>query len=184
MSLIGVDLSHHNYPFQPNFGQFQIVKATEGSTYIDNRFKCYMQENTGLMGCYHFARPDVKGNTPVREALNFVKAVKPYLGRVILVLDWEAKALNYSEDYALVFLREVKRLTGVTPIIYCSSYATKKLARVAVEKYPLWVAHYNVQSPKIYNWNSWLLWQFTSKPFDMDLFAGTADDWKKLARQG
>lgn len=184
MSLIGVDLSHHNYPFQPNFGQFQIIKATEGSTYIDNRFKQYMEENRGLVGCYHFARPDVQGNTPVKEARNFVNTVKPYLGKVILVLDWEAKALKYSQDYALEFLREVKAQTGITSIIYCPSSATKKLPKVAQEKYPLWVAHYNVKSPRIYNWNSWLLWQFTSKPFDINLFAGTAEDWKKLARQG
>ena len=182
--LIGGDISHYNYPFEVGFGEFQIYKATEGKSFVDPKLGDYMKEikNDDLIAFYHFARPDVKGNTPQLEAQNFVENVKKYIGKAVFVLDWEGKALKYSESYAMEWLREVHSLTGVKPMLYTSSSATKNFPRIAKAGYKLWVAHYNVQVPKVYNWSTWTMWQFTSKPFDVDLFNGTVEDWKDLCK--
>ena len=182
--LIGGDISHHNYPFEVGFGEFQIYKATEGKSFVDYKLGDYMKEikSSDLIAFYHFARPDVAGNTPKLEAQNFVDNVKKYIGKAVFVLDWEGKALKYSESYAMEWLREVHSLTGVKPMLYTSSSATKNFPKIAKAGYKLWVAHYNVQVPKVYNWSTWTMWQFTSKPFDVDLFNGTVEDWKELCK--
>lgn len=182
--LIGGDISHYNYPFEVGFGEFQIYKATEGRTWVDPNLADYLKDVKAddLIAFYHYARPENIGNNAKLEAQNFVETVKKYIGKAIFVLDWEGKALKYSESYALEWLREVHLLTGVKPIFYTSSSATKNYPNIAKAGYKLWVAHYNVQLPKVYNWNTWTMWQFTSKPFDVDLFNGTVDDWKELCK--
>lgn len=182
--LIGGDISHHNYPFEVEFGEFQIYKATEGRTYVDPKFAEYMSQrkNNEPMAFYHYARPENKGNTPRLEAENFVATVKKWIGQAIFVLDWEGNALQCDADYALEWLKIVEELTGVKPIIYTGSYATRKLRKVAEAGYKLWIAHYNVKAPKIHYFSDWLMWQFTSKPFDVNLFKGTIEDWKELCK--
>ena len=178
--LIGGDISHHNYPFQVGFGEFQIYKATEGKTYVDPRLADYCKDikNGDLIGFYHYARPENSTNTPWLEAQNFVATVKKYIGKSIFILDWEQSALDCGDEYALEWLKEVEELTGVKPIVYTSSYGTKKLKAVAKNGYELWVAHYGVRQPKLYSFDKWLMWQFTNSPFDLSLFNGTEADWK------
>jgi len=178
--LIGGDVSHHNYPFQVGFAEFQIFKATEGKTYKDPKFLEYMKnvKKGDLIAFYHYARPDVSTNTPELEARNFFETVKPWIGKAMFVLDWEGDALRFSEDYAIKWLKAVEQLTGVKPIIYTSASATKYFPKAANMGYELWVAHYNVKAPTVHCFKDWLMWQFTSKPFDVDLFKGTALDWQ------
>ena len=182
--LTGGDISHNNFPFEVEFGEFQIYKATEGRTWVDPKFAEYMSQrkNGEPMAFYHFARPENRGNTARLEAENFVATVKPWIGKAIFVLDWEGNALQCSADYALEWLQIVEELTGVKPIIYTSSSGTAKLRKVAQAGYELWVAHYNTSAPKIHYFKDWLMWQFTSKPFDVDLFKGTVEDWNKRCR--
>lgn len=178
--LIGGDISHHNHPFEVGFAEFQIFKATEGKTYVDPKLGDYMKnvKKDDLIAFYHYARPDVSTNSPEMEARHFYEVVKPYIGRAIFVLDWEGAALKYNEGYALRWLVAVEQFTGVRPILYMSSSATKKFPNVAKMGYELWVANYNVKSPTVHCFKDWLMWQFTRKPFDVDLFKGTEADWR------
>ena len=65
---------------------------------------------------------------------------------------------------ALAFLEELETLTGVTPMIYCDSDAANHLMDDAVARYPLWVADWEVDSPRVYeNWASWTGWQYTDR---------------------
>lgn len=181
--LIGNDVSRHNPNFPIGSGCFNILKATEGKTYVDPTFADRISkiEDGDLVGFYHFARPDLAGNNPKLEAENFVNTVKKFIGKAIFILDWEGKALNYDDDYAINFMLHVEAMTGVKPILYTGSWATIKCPDVARYGYELWIAHYGVSEPKIRNFTNWRMWQFTSTPFDFNIFKGTEEDWKRLA---
>lgn len=182
--LIGNDISRHNPDFPIGAGNFQIYKATEGRTYVDPEFgeRTRQIEEDALIGFYHYARPENKGNTPKLEAENFVNAVKPFIGKAIFILDWEGEALKYDDDYAINFMLHVEAMTGVKPMLYTGSWATIKCPDVARFGYELWIAHYGVKEPKIRNFEDWRMWQFTSSPFDFNIFKGTEDDWRELAK--
>lgn len=194
--LIGCDISHHNYPFSYNFGDFQIHKATEGRSFTDNKFlewcerrkefELLIGSGTMLNGAYHFASNIY--NTAA-EAEHFLNTVSKGAIRCILILDLEGDALNQEitsgsrGEKAADFLWYVKKKTGVTPFLYTNTYGTSVLTCARLTEFPLWIASYNKKTPAInsgiFQKTGYRMWQFTSKPFDMDLFSGSTEDWNK-----
>lgn len=188
--LIGADISHHNGSFIQPFGNFIIMKATEGRTYIDpklvdnlNTWLSIADKYTYPLALYHFARPE-NGSAAEQEADAFLKVVEPFLRfSPILVLDWEGKALNKKYNtWAYDFLSHVYNKVGYRPFIYTNETGTKVLGKLCTP-FPLWIASYNKKAPKYYNWKDYTLWQFTSVPFDLNLFKGDYETWKKLTNQ-
>ena len=189
MAINGIDVSHHQsisvYAKAIKDAAFCICKATEGKSWVDEKFTLYMQDAIGkgkLIGAYHFARPD--NNNPEEEAQHFLAIVKPYLGTCILALDWEGAALQYDLSWAKTWLDYVYKKTGVRPLFYASASVLSKAKEIANADYGLWVAHYGVSSPSIYPWMQQAIWQYEggtdqSKPWDKDIFYGGADQWQK-----
>lgn len=165
--------------------------------YVD-AFCCRMREcgalNITTIFLYHFCRLDKVGapqsakaraNQEMVHFADTILKVKDYIRKcfgtdavkIVPVLDWETSA-NTSHAGAFEYLKECLRYFtsgyDIYPTLYASSSVTKTAAcKNLVQLYPdipLWVAHYNVKQPKIYNWQSWTGWQFTSSPFDMSLF--------------
>ena len=186
--LLGHDISKWNSGIDVNTGDFTMMKVTEGVTYTDPKCAEYVRQSNDeqLLGCYHFLRADneKKGNTPAKEAKNFINQVSKLglLYKAVLVVDYEAGSIGH-EDYLLNFLNCVYNATGIRPLVYCSGSVTNSLKKVAAAGYKLWVAHYGVAKPTVYNWTKWTMWQFTSKPWDVDLFDGTRSDWYRLANK-
>lgn len=190
--LLGADLSHHNYgEINPALFDFIWLKASEGKTYKDPKmteFLTDIAEQCGsdavpFIGFYHYARAE--NNMPEEEADNFIKTIEPHIGNCLMALDWEGESVNINQSWALRWLNYVKEKTGYTPIIYTSGSVTKKLGVVATAGYPLWVAHYvsqGVKKPKFYNWSEAKFWQFTSTPFDVDIFYGSRADLVTLIK--
>lgn len=190
MSLLkGADISHHNGGCAvekiielDNEIDFFIVKATEGRTYTDPLFEVNCRdviENGRLLGMYHFARPD-NGNMPKQEAVNFVSKFKDYIGQAIPVLDWEGKALEYSDSWALDWMQNVFAMTGVKPMLYTSQSEVHKMERLKDFDCGLWVARYNKQQElgSVSPWKTWAMWQyddgrFVKGKYDKDYFNGT-----------
>lgn len=184
---------------------FVIIKATEGATYKDPCFDDFVKQAQQLgkpMGFYHFSRPD-NGNDPTAEAANFYKAIKPYVRQGILALDWEAGDLSKT-DWALKWLDEVKRLTGVKPMIYTSQWVLNNydFSKIADGDYGLWIAKwrdheadYNYDmtnagsKPKLKWWAFYAVWQWTSSGIldgyssylDCDQFMGDVRAWNLYA---
>ena len=184
--LLGGDVSHYNEgEINPALFDFGWLKATEGRSNKDARmaeFLTDMAEQCGsdsvpFIGFYHYARAE--SNLPEEEADNFVNAIKPHIGNCMMALDWEGESAKIAPTWALSSLNRVKELTGHTPLIYASTSVTKKLEIVSTAGYPLWIAHY-IKPPKleptIYNWADYKFWQFTSAPFDVDIFKGSRAD--------
>lgn len=183
---------------------FVIVKATGGAGYTNECFRRHADETLAagkLLGCYHYARDRGYEGSAEAEADHFISAFKPYVGKAIPFLDWEADALDLGPTWAKRWLDHVKAKTGVTPGIYTSksvlfSYDWSSVAKA----YPLWVAQYpNYEETGFLSepwtdgwdfgaWSSPLIFQYTGTGripgygghLDLDLFYGTKDDWRRL----
>lgn len=151
MPLFGIDIS--NWQEGLDLGRvpfdFAIFKATEGTAFVDSCFRGWADwcvSHGKRFGAYVFARDERYASYEAQAAF-FVAAVRPYLGRATLWLDWENtsySSLQHDVSGALRFLREIKRLTGQTPGIYMnqSCSASYDWSRVKAEGYPLWGAGY------------------------------------------
>jgi Lyzozyme M1 (1,4-beta-N-acetylmuramidase) len=206
MALAGIDVSNWQAGIQPGRlpVDFAIVKATEGTGYVSPSFRAQADSTLAggkLLGLYHFARPSRSG--AAAEAAHFVSAARPYLGRAVLVLDWEDGTTTGQTGWAKVFLDEVHRLTGVRPWIYASAAVFRAHDWSAVAKnYAAWVAGYltnrqnvlaQVALPNGYQPKSGLnvaAYQYTSTgrvpgwggSLDLNTFYGDRNAWAEFAR--
>lgn len=126
--MYGIDISNYQSKIDLNKGtyDFAIIKATEGVGFTDksfHKFAVQLTELDKLVGCYHFARPDLHGTVSgmEQEADWFIQKVKDegLLNKAILVLDWEKEPTENPELVQAWILR-VESQTGVTPFIYGS----------------------------------------------------------------
>ena len=192
--LSGADISKHNGEIVTD-GDFVIVKATEGVGYVDPRFEENIQNaisNGQLAGVYHYARPDT-GNMPTVEAEHFVETIKPYLGKIMIVLDWEQPGTVDQTDWAASWLWEVYSMTGVKPVIYMSSsvaadphYDWSGDDYSVAKNFPLWVADYTTDDGgnhvisydvSKHGWET-IMWQYTGDGVDRSWSKLTAEDWE------
>lgn len=183
---------------------FVIVKATGGASYTNECFRRHADQTLvvgKLLGCYHYARDQSYEGSAEAEADHFIDAFRPYVGKTIPFLDWEADALSLGPSWAKKWLDRVKAKTGATPGIYasksvCFAYDWSSAAKT----YPLWVAQYlNYEETGFLSepwtdgwdfgaWGSPLIFQYSGTGripgygghLDLDLFYGTKDDWRRL----
>lgn len=191
--LNGIDISHHNID-QIRRGSlniaapdFVIMKATEGMTYHDPEMDNYirlMNHETQLIGFYHYCRPEI--NEPAVEAHNFIDRVGKFAGRAMYALDVEGKSFQLNNAklsaWVLTWLKTVENETGVKPIVYTGTEGLLKFGRaILANDTGLWFARYrNKLEKEMYSpYPFWALWQYTSTPWDMDIFNGSRDQWMK-----
>nr|DAR29088.1 MAG TPA: hypothetical protein [Caudoviricetes sp.] len=185
----GIDLGKIAY-------DFCIVKATEGTDYKNRYFAAHCDKvlsRKKLLGVYHYAN----GGDPQKEADHFLAYVKKYIGKAVLVLDWEAKNNNLfgvkDLEWCLQWCSYVQKKTGIKPLIY-----VQKSAMDAVKKagYGLWVAQYPDYEWTGYQEHPWnegayncLIRQYTSVgklsgysgSLDLNKAYISAASWNKLA---
>ncbi|HHL0973944.1 TPA: GH25 family lysozyme [Bacillus cereus] len=125
----GIDISNWQADLDVTKVQadFAIIKATEGTGYINPSMSRHIQQakNAGkLIGLYHF----MNTTNAVAQADFFIKNVQAYLKEAILVLDFEADAIDaHGVAGAKAFLDRVKEKTGVAALIYMSASVTDNL---------------------------------------------------------
>ena len=188
--LKGIDVSRFQKGFKSFVGyDFVIMKCSEGKTYVDPELNNHYNRLTGttngqpsdkLYGFYHYARPE--SNKPEEEAQFFVSLVGHHKGHCLYVLDWESIALKYDISWAIKWLDYVYKATGVKPLIYVQGSYTRKISKVLQKGYGLWVAHYGVKVPTTGVYQTYALWQYTSKPLDKNYFNGTVEQWKEYCK--
>lgn len=158
----GIDLGKVAY-------DFCIVKATEGTDYKNRYFINHCDKvlnRKKLLGVYHYAN----GGDPHKEADYFLAYCKKYIGKAILVLDWEAKnnPLFGVKDleWCLQWCSYVQKKTGIKPLIYIQKSAMDAVKRCG---YGLWVAQYPDYNETGYQEHPWnegkyncLIRQYTS----------------------
>ena len=133
---------------------FVIVKATQGISYVSPEFTTQIKQAYQLgkkLGVYHYAG----GGGAIAEAEHFCAVVADYIGRAILVLDWEGEQNpNFKNPgYAKAWLEYIKQKTGITPFIYMSKSVCREYVWDA--SYPLWMAQYKSFASTGYQDNPW-----------------------------
>lgn len=208
--LYGIDVSS-NQPeniFNLVKADFGIVKATGNPQSYSWNFKNPYAKTqakqalakTGCLGFYHFTW----GKAAKDEAKLFVDYVKSlgYLGKAMLVIDYEAEAVSLGRGWLKQLCDEVKRLAGYSPVIYASGSVITGQNLKGLG-YPIWCANYYKGYSNVHGYDTsgmkiWsgcedaILWQFTSsgylngysKPLDLDAFFGSKADWAKYCGSG
>lgn len=169
--LHGVDISHHNekvdLPLIAKSQAFVFLKATEGLSYVDPTFAARwlgLKLSGAKRGAYHFFRAD---KDPIIQARHFCETVGELEENDLpLVLDMETmdgKRAGAVIIAAQIFLDEIERLSGKTPIIYSGhSFIVELNLPVSFAKYPLWLARYTIVTPAApAPWKDWMFWQYS-----------------------
>jgi GH25 family lysozyme M1 (1,4-beta-N-acetylmuramidase)/LysM repeat protein len=166
-----LDMSH--FQGDPDFAAIKadpqgivgvILKATEGTTYVDAKFQSFYDQATkaGLwVGAYHFGRYGTDAALARREADHF-KSTIAGKNLKLIALDIEVGDGDLT-DSSLAFIDQVKGL-GIYTVLYTgASFANAHFHPGPIGEVPLWVAHYGVDTPKANpTWSNWRLFQFTS----------------------
>lgn len=125
---------------------FAIVKSTQGANYKSPTFDQQIKDAlaTGKAGVYHFDNGDANWRA---EVDNFVRVIRPYLGRIIVVWDWEASAINAGSGRLSAILGYLREQIGFPPMLYASgsplvSAGGNKAA--ADNNCGVWCANYNL----------------------------------------
>lgn len=202
----GIDISHHqgniNWSELREKGlinetpiRFIMIKATEGSTRVDENFKdnFYQAREYGFTrGAYHF----YSVHSPAkRQAEFFIKNVKLENGDLPPVLDVEHKPKNQTDDAfkasILEWLDIVEQHYGVKPIIYTYyKFKTRYLSDPVFDQYPYWIAHYYVDEVEYQG--PWKFWQHTDVGrlpgidgnVDFNIYNGSFYELRKLTIGG
>lgn len=175
---------------------FCIVKATEGTDYKNRYFTAHCDKvlnRKKLLGVYHYAN----GGDPQKEADYFLAYCKKYIGKAVLVLDWEAQnnPLFGKNDleWCLKWCSYVQKKTGIKPLIYIHKSAMEAVKKAG---YNLWVAQYPDYEQTGYQAHPWnegayncIIRQYTSVGrlsgyagnLDLNKAYISAASWNKLA---
>lgn len=211
--LRGVDVSHFKSDLNLaaiNY-DFVLAKATGGNQYVDDQCDRFVQQALAQgkkFGVFHYFNDGFADNDPIAEANWFVDNCAGYIGKGILVLDWESGGNPVVNNPAIAkaWLDQVFARTGVKPIIYMSLSTIQSLdwSAVIAADYGLWcaawpngnnvVANYNMDPNSDPNphWDGNVndcIWQFTSTGridgyggnLDCDFFYGTVEAWDAYA---
>lgn len=196
----GIDISHH----QKNIRwkdvaaidvngtkiHFAFIKATEGITRQDLHFDRNWKKSkeAGLIrGAYHFYYPT---RDATKQAENFINEVKLEPGDLPPVLDIEVSKGKPKDEIVKgvqVWCDIIEKHYGVKPIIYTNPHFYEKYLIDDFDDYPLWVAHYYQEIPRIEH-RDWIFWQHSDcavikgidKPVDLNVFNGDLKDLRSM----
>jgi len=146
---------------------FVFVKATEGVDFVDPSFErdwAALKEHGFVRGAYHFYRPE---DDPVQQATHFTSTVKLEPTDLPPVVDIEVLDKTNPAELSknlLIWIETVAQKCGKTPIIYTGNSFWNRYETDGFGNYPLWVAEYGVDEPRIPNgWKEWHFWQYQQK---------------------
>ena len=168
--VLAIDVSHHSgeidwQSVEAAGYQLAYIKATEGVDAADPRFDQNWRAagQAGLLrGAYHFY---VTEDDPTEQADFFLEALGTIAGdELVPAVDVEVIGRGTQPglaDRLRTFLDRVEQATGVKPLIYTSPNFWDAHLDDSFGEYPLWVAEYGVDSPRLPSgWDRWHLWQW------------------------
>ena len=194
----GVDVSHYQGEvdwkiLKDQNISFAFIKATEGSTYVDDRFDYnwhHAHKAKVKRGAYHFFNFDAE---PKDQAKNFIHTVPKRKNALPPVVDFETYGKYTSNppspEYIVPRLKEyidiVEKRYDVQPIIYCNKYCYNKYIAGNFDN-PIWLANPNM-SPTLPGGKQWKFLQYSFwgelkgyngiKHIDLNVFYGTKEQF-------
>lgn len=174
---------------------FAYIKATEGSSFVDEHFAYNFKEaqKTSLaVGAYHFFSYDSPGET---QAENFIKMVTPFEGMLPPVIDLEfygdkeknppARADVETQLKAMLLMLEAHY--HQKPIIYATEKSYALYLSDDYADYDIWIRNV-LSKPELSDHRNWTFWQYTNrdrlagyegkeKYIDVNVFNGSAAEY-------
>ena len=199
--VLGCDVSHWQgdikfEKMREAGAQFVILKASQAN-WTDRRFveNYRAARQAGLLvGMYHYLDWSMPA---AQQARYFAKLVTDYPPDIEPVVDFEERKNAPNRLAAVsalnIFVQTIEDLTGRVSMIYTSPGYWREYgdSGESWKKYPLWIAHYNVEKPIVPRpWSNWLFWQYTdrgdgkrygvsSAQIDLNWFNGTIDELRE-----
>ncbi|HAM16050.1 MAG TPA: hypothetical protein DCP91_09390 [Eggerthellaceae bacterium] len=147
------------------------------------------------LGLYHFTW----GKQAEVEAEFFIEQVRKLgcLGKAMLVIDYEAQALERGQTWVGKLAKRVEQLAGYKPVIYASGGVIVSQSLFSLG-YPIWCASYPISYEPIYGYDpqgsiypgceNAIMWQYTSQgyiegydgPLDCNVFFGSETKFRAL----
>jgi lysozyme len=196
----GIDLSRHqskvNWDAVAADGvSFAFVKATEGRRHSDT-FYCRnwaeMKRVNIKRGAYHFFRPSID---PKAQAENFIANVDMQYGDLPPVVDVEVDDDMSREEVAKqlktwLYLVEIKY--SIRPIIYTHYKFYNKFIAGEFDKYPIWIAKYGGEAPRLGGAAKWWFWQYGNRGkvngvegyVDLNVFYSSKEELESICLSG
>ena len=199
----GIDVSHYQgaidwTQIQDQGIDFAFIKATEGSSYVD---ECFYENwraagQTELMiGAYHFFSFD--SDARIQAAL-FIDTVGDLSNKITPVIDVEFYGDKWNDppekgdvtEQLETMLLILEEYYHAKPVIYTTYSVYYQYIKGGFKEYPLWIR--NVYFPPDWHMKGeWTFWQYTDtavmdgyageeKYIDRNVFCGTAEEQKGL----
>ncbi|MEG0376977.1 MAG: GH25 family lysozyme [Eubacterium sp.] len=202
----GVDVSTYqgliDWPLlAQNDLSFVFIKATEGSSFIDDDFAYNFHEaaKTHLMiGAYHFFSYESSGATQANNYINTVPIKETMLPPVVdLEFYGNYNRFNIADkdktrQELTVLLDTLEQHYGQKPIIYTSPKVYSIYLANHYEDYPLWISNYH-SDPVLPDQKQWTFWQYTDRGFlsgysgyapniDLNVYRGSLEEFNREFR--
>ena len=197
----GVDVSSYqgeiNWELLANQNiQFAFIKATEGSSHVDSRFRenySRAAETDLRIGAYHFFSYDSKGLTQAENFISVVYPIERMLPPVIDVEFYGDKETNLPDRDTTTLelsalLHAIEDFYGIKPIIYATEKSYTLYIAGSFDDYDIWIR--NVFSEPTSNISrNWTFWQYTNRAqlegyngeerfIDMNVYQGKEEDFQ------
>lgn len=201
----GVDVSHYQGDIDWDVLSsedidFAFIKATEGSTFVDDRFSYNFAEAQKYdisVGAYHFFSFSSPG---VTQAENFIATVSPFEGMLPPVIDLEFYgefAENPLSKQAVdkelrSMLSSLEDYYGLMPIIYATEDSYELYLANDYNEYDIWIRNIKTRA-KMSDGRQWNFWQYTNREqldgyngdekfIDMNVFFGSKEEFAAYPR--
>lgn len=193
----GIDVSHYqgviNWPkVAATRVVFAYMKATEGITYQDPSFNTNIAKASATklkLGAYHFFEAD---DEPEQQLNNFLAVIRGKPLNLAPMVDVEVTDQQSAEELKqrlAVFLQQLKKATGCTPLIYSYRSFWQSDIGVQFNDYPFWLADYASKPSPPSGIANWLIWQYSESgtvaginaPVDMDVMVDGKSSLRQIA---
>lgn len=169
---VGLDVSHHQGEIDWNvlfkeahfdtIIDFVYCKATEGSDHTDTQWarnRDILNSMGVLNGAYHYLNPKT---APRPQVDHFLSVYKPRTIDLPPVLDVEEEGFSDEDLIAKIriWAEEVKRRTGIQPVIYTSLSFYETKFRGKMDDFQFWLAAYS-REPIFMTDKNVIHWQFS-----------------------
>lgn len=197
MSLEGIDISN----WQKNswkadidiYGKDLVIARATFDYQVDplcDKIIQYAKTQNKMIGVYFF--PLTASSDPEASASWCVDQVKGYIGDTMFLLDWESYKTGHNvgnTDWALRWLIEFEKKSGVKPLIYMNQHCEKSydFSKIVANGNGLWIANYGSNTginhgfSALKHWKSAAMHQYTSNKrsggLDADVFFGDRSAW-------
>lgn len=195
-SVRGLDLSHHNGRIryeELDSLDFIFLKVTEGTSVTDKTFEKHyfeFREKEIAIGAYHFFRFDIDGKEQAKHFLNHI-AGKKFQIPLVVDVEYDNNPDTPREKVIMrlhAFMNEVKKRTGINPIIYTNGVGYSDFISDEFGDHTLWLSATNTWRPMM---TDCTFWQFNTEAnlsaithdVDLNVFRGSREEWTDYLRE-